>query len=128
MAPDSAGRRGDDTGAMIRTETVPGLDGLHLTTTLSVEVQASVPSFSCTPIFKETVSSAVSEISTLIITRSVGKRRAGRAQIDAFSLRHCKETGGNAKWRVLRELTGSVFSRKVSNYPPFINLLFFTKY
>lgn len=128
MAPDSAGRRGDNPGAMIRTETVPRLDGPHLTVTLSLEVQAAVPPVSCTLIFNEIINSAISRIPTLIITRSVGKCRAGWAQIHAFSLRHCKETRGNAKPRILREPTGSVSSRNVSNYPLSINLIFFTKY
>ena len=59
MAPNSARRRGDDTGAMIRKETVPRFDGPHLTVTLSLEVQAAVPSFSCTLIFKEIVNSSL---------------------------------------------------------------------
>ena len=60
MAPDSARRRGDNPGAMIRTETVPRLDGPHLTVTLSLEVQAAVHLVSCTLIFNEIINSAIS--------------------------------------------------------------------
>lgn len=122
-------RQGDTPAAENMPEEGPHLDGLWPPRSPTPAPNANARSAVLMLVdadLIEMVSSAVSQIPTLIIARSTGKHRASWAQTHACSEDTTKRRG---KGQIMNhQSAGSIFSIKVSDNPPSINLFFFTKY